>query len=91
LPEHAVGLLEKVSELPNIKVTGLMTMAPVVPDPELARPYFSRVKKISAIISDKRFRNVEMQYLSMGMTQDFEVAIEEGANIVRVGRAIFEG
>lgn len=91
LPEHAVSLLEKVSELPNIKVAGLMTMAPVVPDPELARPYFARIKKIATIISDKRFRNVEMRYLSMGMSQDFEVAIEEGANIVRVGRAIFEG
>ncbi len=91
LPEHAISLLEKISGLPNIKVAGLMTMAPVVPDPQLARPYFARIKKIAMIISDKRFRNVEMRYLSMGMSQDFEVAIEEGANIVRVGRAIFEG
>lgn len=91
LPEDSIGLLKKVSELPNIKVAGLMTMAPFVSDPEEARPYFTRLKKLSAIIADKRIPNVNMQYLSMGMTQDFEVAIEEGANIVRIGRAIFEG
>lgn len=91
LPEQTLPLVEQISELPGVKVTGLMTMAPFSDNPEGSRPYFQRLRKLAMLISDKRIRNVNMDYLSMGMTQDFEVAIEEGANILRIGRAIFEG
>lgn len=90
-PEEVLGLVEKASALPHIKIMGLMTMAPVVPDAEEARPYFKRLREFFKAISAKKIDNVSMRYLSMGMTKDFEVAIEEGANIVRIGRAIFEG
>jgi len=91
LPEHTLPLVEKISELPNVRVAGLMTMAPNSEDPENSRPYFQRLKKLSLLISAKRLKNVNIEYLSMGMSQDFEVAIEEGANILRIGRAIFGG
>ncbi|MDD4879207.1 MAG: YggS family pyridoxal phosphate-dependent enzyme [Candidatus Omnitrophica bacterium] len=90
-PEQALPLIEKIAVLPNIKVLGLMTMAPFTENPEESRPYFERLRKLSLLILTKRVRNVDMRYLSMGMTQDFEVAIEEGANIIRVGHAIFGG
>jgi PLP dependent protein len=89
LPEHTLPLLEKISELPNVRVMGLMTIAPFSENSEDSRPYFQRLNKLATLISDKRMRNVSMQYLSMGMSQDFEIAIEEGANMVRIGRAIF--
>jgi uncharacterized pyridoxal phosphate-containing UPF0001 family protein len=67
-----------------------MTMAPFSGEPEKSRPYFRNLFNLSRKISEMKLpENVEMEYLSMGMTQDFEVAIEEGANIVRIGRAIF--
>lgn len=91
LPEHTLPLAERISELPAVKLIGLMTMAPFSDNPEDSRPYFQRLRKLAMVISDKRIRNIGMDYLSMGMTQDFEVAIEEGANILRIGRAIFEG
>ncbi len=91
LPEHTLPLIEKISELPNVRVTGLMTIAPFSEDPENSRPYFQRLKKLSLLILVKRIKNVSMEYLSMGMSQDFEVAIDEGANMLRIGRAIFGG
>jgi len=91
LPEHTLPLIERISELPNVRVVGLMTMAPFSEDPENSRPYFERLKKLSLLISVKRIKNVNLEYLSMGMSHDFEVAIDEGANIVRIGRAIFGG
>ncbi|MFA5147489.1 MAG: YggS family pyridoxal phosphate-dependent enzyme [Candidatus Omnitrophota bacterium] len=89
MPEHTLQLLEKISSLKYVSVVGLMTMAPFTEHPEESRPYFHRLKKLSTLISAKAMRNVRMEYLSMGMTQDFEVAIEEGANILRIGHAIF--
>ncbi|OGX32710.1 MAG: YggS family pyridoxal phosphate enzyme [Omnitrophica WOR_2 bacterium RIFCSPLOWO2_02_FULL_50_19] len=89
LPEHTLPLLEKISELPNVRVMGLMTIAPLSENPENSRPYFQRLKKLSLLMSVKRIKNVSMEYLSMGMSQDFEVAIDEGANMLRIGRAIF--
>ena len=88
-PEGLLPLLEGISRLPNIKVSGLMTMAPFSEAPESSRPYYERLRKLSMLVSGKRIPNIHMEYLSMGMSQDFEVAIEEGANIVRIGRAIF--
>lgn len=89
LPEQMLPLLEKISELPNVRVMGLMTIAPFSENPENSRPYFQRLKKLTLLISVKRIKNVNMEYLSMGMSQDFEVAIDEGANMLRIGRAIF--
>ncbi len=91
LPEGVSNLIEEISTLPNLRVMGLMTMAPIVDVPEKARPYFRRLRELSQAIAARKVENVRMQWLSMGMTQDFEVAIEVGANMVRIGRAIFEG
>ncbi|KPK42379.1 MAG: hypothetical protein AMJ78_02690 [Omnitrophica WOR_2 bacterium SM23_29] len=90
VPEEAPDLVEEMSVLPNLKITGLMTMAPIVDTPEESRPYFRKLRELAEAIAAKKIENVRMQWLSMGMTQDFEVAIEEGANMVRIGRAIFE-
>ncbi len=91
LPEAALNLIEDISALPNLRVMGLMTMAPIVDAPEKARPYFRRLSELATAMAARKIGNVKMQWLSMGMTQDFEVAIEEGANMVRIGSAIFEG
>lgn len=88
---ESLNLIKGISNLSNLKVMGLMTMAPIVDTPEKTRPYFRRLRELAEAITAKKLENVNMQYLSMGMTQDFEVAIEEGANMVRIGRAIFEG
>ena len=79
--------LEQVFALPGLKVRGLMTMAPIVPDPEQARPVFASLAALREALQD-RF-SVALPDLSMGMTDDYPVAIEEGATFVRVGRAIF--
>ena len=85
----AVELVRQVSQLENIRVSGLMTMPPFFDAPELARPYFSRLARLRDRIIDHDFARVQMDELSMGMTGDFEVAIEEGATLVRIGTAIF--
>jgi pyridoxal phosphate enzyme (YggS family) len=82
-------LLEEVSALGGISVKGLMTMPPFFEDPEQSRPYFRALKKLSQEIDRRRIPGISMEELSMGMSNDFEVAIEEGATLVRVGTAIF--
>lgn len=82
-------LIEAISGLSNIKVMGLMTMGPFSGDPEDARPYFVETKKVFDEIKAADIPNTEMKYLSMGMTNSYKVAIEEGANIVRIGTKIF--
>ena len=89
--EKTIELLKIISGFANIQVEGLMTMAPLADDPETARPYFKRLALLSQEIKQLNLPNVEMKYLSMGMTDDFEVAIQEGANMVRIGRALFGG
>ncbi len=89
--EEAIPFLQEINNLERIKVEGLMTMAPIVDDPEICRPMFKGLRELSERIRDENIQNVEMNILSMGMTQDFEVAIEEGANLVRVGSAVFKG
>lgn len=81
-------LLNELSVLPRLEVTGLMTMAPAVGDPEHARPYFRRLAELREDMRG-RFPEMGIHHLSMGMSQDYVVAIEEGATIVRVGEAIF--
>ena len=87
--EDALALVEEVSKLENIHICGLMTIAPFVDDPEDNRKYFKQIKQLSVDIKQKNIDNVDMRILSMGMTGDYEVAIEEGATMVRVGTGIF--
>lgn len=87
--EETLSLVQEVSKLPGIQVKGLMTIAPYVEDPEENREIFRNLRKLSVDISGKNFDNVTMNVLSMGMTGDYEVAIEEGATHVRVGTGIF--
>lgn len=89
LPEEAEGLIKKISEYTHLKVMGLMTMGPMFGDPEHSRPYFVETRKVFQKIKSLQIPNVEMRYLSMGMTNSYKVAIEEGANIVRIGTKIF--
>ena len=88
-PEEVEPFLKEISEFSRIKVRGLMTIAPIAEDKEEVRPYFRKLRELSEKIENKNIKNVKMDYLSMGMTDDFEVAIEEGANMVRIGRGIF--
>jgi len=85
----APGLVREISAFPNIHIKGLMTIAPFVDDPEENRPVFRAMKQLLLDIKSQKIHNVDMSVLSMGMTNDFEVAIEEGATMVRVGTAIF--
>jgi pyridoxal phosphate enzyme (YggS family) len=87
--QDAVPLVEEIGPLPGIRVRGLMTIGPFRPNPEEARPSFYTLRKLSEKITSLRFDNIEMTWLSMGMSGDFEVAIEEGANLVRIGTSIF--
>jgi pyridoxal phosphate enzyme (YggS family) len=84
-----IDFLKIVSSFNNLSVQGLMTIVPLADDPQKARPYFRKLKVLSEEIKKLNLPNVEMNYLSMGMTDDFEVAIQEGSNMVRIGRAIF--
>lgn len=88
-PEQVEPFLKEISEFSRIRVRGLMTIAPIVEDKEEVRPYFRKLRELSKEIKSKNIKNVKMDHLSMGMTDDFEVAIEEGANMVRIGRGIF--
>ncbi len=89
-PENVAALIKEISVLQNIRVTGLMTIGPLMDNTEEARPYFAATRKLFEGIKGLNLCNVEMKYLSMGMTHSYQVAIEEGANIVRLGRKIFE-
>lgn len=89
LPEEAEQLIRELSELNHIYVQGLMTMGPRFGDPELARPYFQETKRLFDRLSKLGIENVEMRYLSMGMSNTYNIAIEEGANMVRIGTKIF--
>lgn len=86
---EAVELTEQISKLPNVFIEGLMTIAPFVENPEENRQYFKKLKQLAVDIEGKNIDNVNMSVLSMGMTGDYEVAIEEGATMVRVGTGIF--
>jgi len=87
--EETLELVRKLSRMGNIKVKGLMTIAPLAEDPESVRWVFSGLRKLFIDIKKENIDNIDMDYLSMGMSNDFEVAIEEGANMVRIGTAIF--
>lgn len=88
-PKDVIPLIKDLSTLNNVKIMGLMTMGPRFGDPEDSRPYFRKTKQIFEQAKDLDLPNVEMKYLSMGMTNSYKVAIEEGANLVRIGTKIF--
>ena len=87
--EHVAELAEQVARINGLSLRGLMVIPPFCENPEDVRPYFRRLRAVGAEIEARNLPNVSMTELSMGMSHDFEVAIEEGATIVRVGTAIF--
>jgi hypothetical protein len=89
LPGKAVDLAKAISSLKRVRIRGLMTMGPFSEDPNDSRPSFRQLTDLRGRIEAEGIENVSMSHLSMGMTHDFEVAIEEGATIVRIGTAIF--
>jgi len=88
-PNDIMQLIREISSLSYIRIMGLMTMGPRFGDPEESRPYFRKTREIFERIKPLHLPNVEMKYLSMGMTNSYMVAIEEGANLVRIGTKIF--
>ena len=89
LPENLDDLVKALASLAHIRIQGLMTMGPFSGDPEDARPYFIETKKAYERLAVSQIPNVEMRHLSMGMSNSFKVAIEEGANMVRIGARLF--
>lgn len=87
--EEVMPFIEKVLDNENMRIRGLMTMAPHVEDEEVIRDVFRRLRELKEEIEKKNYEGLTMDYLSMGMTNDYEIAIEEGANILRLGRVIF--
>ncbi len=89
LPEEAPGLVKDLAGLGQIKVMGLMTMGPYAGDPEESRPYFKKTRAVFEKVKGLNLPGVEMRYLSMGMSNSYRVALEEGANLVRIGTRLF--
>ena len=89
LPENVDSFMQRLSELQHIYVQGLMTMGPRFGDPEEARPYFQATRAAFERLAASNLPNITMRYLSMGMSNSYHVAIEEGANVVRIGTKIF--
>ena len=87
--ERVYDFINSMDKFDNIRVLGLMTVAPFCENPEDVRWVFKKMKNIYDKVSTMKLQNVQMKYLSMGMTNDFEIAIEEGSNIIRIGTAIF--
>ncbi len=88
-PDHAIDLIKEISQLKNIKIKGIMTMAPYFEDPEKDRPFFKLTKQLFEKIRALNIPNTEIEILSMGMTHSYKIAIQEGANMVRIGTKIF--
>ena len=87
--DEVLPLINEIKDLQHVRVKGLMTIAPFVDDPEDNRVYFRKLRDLSLDIQSKSIDNIDMSVLSMGMTNDYEVAVEEGATLVRVGTGIF--
>ncbi len=88
-PKNAEEAVREIAKLPSVKIKGLMAIPPVCEEPEQNRKYFSDMKKLFIDIRDKKIDNSSMEFLSMGMSDDYAVAISEGANLVRIGSALF--
>jgi uncharacterized pyridoxal phosphate-containing UPF0001 family protein len=89
MPEDVDELIQKLAGLSHIQVQGLMTMGPQFGDPEDTRPFFQETKKAFDRIASLDIPNIEMRYLSMGMSNSYRVAIEEGSNMIRIGTELF--
>jgi PLP dependent protein len=89
LPRDALTLIKSMVELKSVKVMGLMTMGPFSDDPEDSRPYFKRTKMLFDELKTMNIDGVDIRYLSMGMSSSYKIALEEGANLVRIGTMIF--
>ena len=89
LPEDAEVLVKEIAKLEHVKILGLMTMGPRFGDPEGARPYFAETRQIFERLKKLKIDGIEMKYLSMGMTNSYKIALQEGANMVRLGSRIF--
>lgn len=89
MPEETEDAIREIAKYPNVHVCGLMTIAPNVTNPEENRVHFRNLHKLLVDINSKNIDNINMSELSMGMTGDYQVAIEEGATFVRVGTGIF--
>jgi pyridoxal phosphate enzyme (YggS family) len=89
VPEEAIDMIRKIAGLPSVRIDGLMTMGPLVEDPEEIRPCFAEVKRLFDEIAALRIPNVRMRVLSMGMSDSYEVAIDAGATMVRLGTVLF--
>lgn len=87
-PEAVADAVPQIAELAGLEIQGLMTVAPLAEDPEQVRPHFRRLRRLRDQLADE-YPDVDWHHLSMGMTDDFEIAVEEGATMVRIGRAIF--
>ncbi len=90
-PDKALEVIKEIDKLKNINLKGLMTIAPIVDEPKNSRPYFRMLRELRDKINSLQLTAYNLEFLSMGMSDDYEAAIEEGANMVRLGRAIFEG
>jgi pyridoxal phosphate enzyme (YggS family) len=88
MPAELPEAVSHIAGLPALHLRGLLTVAPIVPDPELARPIFAGLRQLRDELA-RQYPTLDLMHLSMGMTDDFEVAVEEGATLVRIGRAIF--
>jgi pyridoxal phosphate enzyme (YggS family) len=88
-PEQVEPLVKRMCSLGNIRVMGLMTLEPCFRDPEDSRPYFVETRRIFERLKELQLPNVEMRYLSMGMSDSFRIAVQEGANLIRIGTRIF--
>lgn len=88
-PEQLLDFVQETAKLPGLRIEGLMTIAPLVHDPEEVRPVFRRLRELSRQVADAGIEGVRMHCLSMGMTNDFEVAVEEGSTCIRIGTALF--
>ncbi len=90
-PQKLMSFMKEITKLDHIVVKGLMTLAPLVEDTEETRPVFRTLRELGEDVRKLNLPQIEMEYLSMGMTNDFEIAIEEGSNMVRIGTGIFKG
>ncbi len=89
MPENVITLIQQINHLSNLQILGLMTMGPRFGNPENARPYFKITKALFEQIKELDIPHVDMHYLSMGMSNSYEIALEEGANVVRIGTKLF--
>jgi pyridoxal phosphate enzyme (YggS family) len=89
MPADVPSLAQDISKLKNVRLMGLMTMGPISEDPQASRPFFRRTRELFDLLKRMNLANVEMRYLSMGMSDSYRIAIQEGANMIRIGTALF--